>query len=216
MRILRRLCLLLTFAAIVASLAFGYLCLTIDHSGRRDLAEPAEAIVVLGAVVLPDGQPGPDLASRTYHAVSLYHRGLATQLICAGGVKDDPSSAAAVCKSLAISHGIPEGSIYLADGSSNTEEDAHQAASVMRTQGWSTAILVSHPLHVYRAKLFFEKEGLVVYTSPTTTDVDSIRPLLRAYYTIREGVGILWPYVEAAGFPSTWTAALQEWVYGGP
>jgi uncharacterized SAM-binding protein YcdF (DUF218 family) len=215
-RILRRLFLLLSFAAILASLAFGYLCLMIDRSGRRDLAQPAEAVVVLGAAVLPDGQAGPDLASRTQHAVSLYQRGLATQLICAGGVKDDPSSAAAVCKTLAVSYGVPEDSIRLADGSCNTEEDAHQAASVMRTQGWRTAIVVSHPLHVYRAKLFFEKEGLVVYTSPTTTDVDGIHPVLRAYYTIREGVGVLWPYLEQAGFPSAWTAALQEWVYAGP
>jgi len=216
MRILRHLLLVFACAAIAASLAFAYLCLRIDYYGRRDLAQPADAIVVLGAAVLPDGQPGPDLARRTQHAVDLYQQGFAPRLLCAGGVKADPWSAAAVCKTLAASYGISEDSIHLADGSSNTEEDARQAASIMGTHGWRTAILVSHPLHVYRAKLFFEKEGLMVYTSPTTTDVDRIDLLWRTYYATREGVGILWPYLEEAGLPAAWTATLQQWVYAGP
>jgi hypothetical protein len=33
---------------------------------------------------------------------------------------------------------------------------------------------------------------------------------------IREGAGIIWPYLEKAGLPEEWTAALQEWVYSGP
>lgn len=216
MRILRRLLLVLTCVVIVASLTFAYLCLKIDYYGRRDLAQPADAIVILGAAVLPSGQPGPDLASRTHHAVGLYKEGLAPRLICAGGVSDDPLSAAAVCRALAASNGVPEDSIYVADGSCNTEEDARQAASVMGTRGWRTAILVSHPLHVFRAKLFFEREGVTVYTSPTATDVDRIDLPLRTYYTVREGAGILWPYLEEAGFPEGWTATLQEWVYAGP
>ena len=106
--------------------------------------------------------------------------------------------------------------VFLADGSANTEEDAHQVATVMAHHGWRTAVVVSHPLHMYRAKLLFEREGLTVYTSPTTTDVDRIDLPWRAYYTIREVVGILWPYLEEAGFPAAWMATLQQWAYTGP
>lgn len=216
MRLVRYVLLALASMALALLLIFGLLCLNIDYYGRQDLAQQADAIVVLGALVLPSGQPGPDLTIRTEHAVSLYEAGLAPRLICAGGVRDDAASAASKCRSLAISLSVPEEAVMIADGSANTEEDAHQVATVMAEHGWHTAIVVSHPLHVYRAKIFFENEHLVVYTSPTTTDVDAIEMPWRAYYTIREGAGILWPYLEQAGFPPDWTAALQKWVYAGP
>lgn len=216
MRLVRYVPLVLVSLALAVVVIFGLLCLYIDYYARQDLAQQADAVVVLGALVLPSGRPGPDLTIRTEHAVGLYQAGLAPRFICAGGVRDDAASAASVCRSLAISLGVPEEAVVLADGSANTEEDAHQVATVMSQHGWQTAIVVSHPLHMYRAKLFFEKEGLVVYTSPTTTDVDAIPLPWRAYYTIREGAGILWPYLEQAGFPPDWTAALQKWVYAGP
>lgn len=215
-----RICRYALFAVVALGIAvlmpLGFLCLKIDHYGRHDLAQPADAIVVLGAIVLPDGQPGPDLTTRTEHAVTLYERGLAPRLICAGGIRQDPVSAASVCRSIATALNVPEEAVLAADGSANTEQDAHEVASVMGEHGWATAIVVSHPLHVYRAKLFFEKEGLTVYTSPTSTDVDGIAFPLRTYYTMREAVGILWPYVEEAGFPPGWTAILHRWVYTGP
>ncbi len=216
MRVLKCALLLLIGVALACLLGFGLLCFKIDYYGQRDLAQPADAIVVLGAKVLPDGQPGPDLRARTQHAVDLYLAGLAPRLICAGGVQDDPVSAAAVCRSLALSLDTPQQAVFLADGSANTEEDARRVALVMSQYQWRSVILVSHPLHLYRAKLFFEKEGLIVYTSPTTTNLDQIDLPLRGYYTFREGVGILWPYIESAGVPKEWTDALQEYVYAGP
>jgi len=216
MRILRCIFIALASLGFVTLLAFASLCFEIDGYGRRDLAQRADAIVILGALVLPDGQPGPDLIIRTQHAVALYGAGLAPRLICAGGVRDEPSSAAAVSRALAISLGVPEEAIFLADGSADTQEDAQQVATIMTQHGWQTAIVVSHPLHMYRARFFFEREGLTVYTSPTTTDVDGIAAPWRMYYTIREGVGILWPHLEEAGFPPNWTATLRSWVYTGP
>jgi uncharacterized SAM-binding protein YcdF (DUF218 family) len=215
-RVIRYGCLLVVGVGLICLLGFVILCLKIDYCGRRDLAQPADAIVVLGAKVLPNGEPGPDLAARTQHAVELYRAGLAPRVICAGGVQDDPSSAAAVCRSLAVSLDTPQQAIFLADGSANTEEDAHRVALVMGQHDWRSVVLVSHPLHLYRAKLFFEKEGLTVYTSPTTTNLDLIDLPLRGYYTFREGVGILWPYFEDAGLPKEWTDALQEYIYSGP
>lgn len=216
MRILRYILAALAAVALVSVTAFAALCFEVDHYGRTDLAQQADAIVVLGALVLHDGQPGPDLSVRTQHAVDLYRAGLAPRLICTGGAKDEPASAAAVSKALAVSLGVPEQAVFLADGSANTEEDAERVAMVMAQHGWQTAIVVSHPLHLYRAKVFFERAGLTVYTSPTTTDVDRIALPWRTYYTIREGGGILWPYLEQAGFPANWTATLQKWVYTEP
>jgi len=213
MRLLRYIVAALGLVSLGAIALFLKLCFDIDRQGRVDQAQPADAIVVLGAQVLPNGQAGPDLEARTAHAVSLYQAGLAPRIICTGGVKGERSSAAAVAGNLASSLGVPQEVIFLADGSWKTQEDAVQTAAVMAQHGWQTAIVVSHPLHVYRAKLFFEGEGIVAYTSPTTTDVDGIAQPWRAYYTVREGAGVLWPYLEQIGLPAQWTARLQELVY---
>jgi uncharacterized SAM-binding protein YcdF (DUF218 family) len=216
MRILRYAFYLTVSVGLICITGFAVLCLNIDYFGRRDLAQPADAIVVLGAKVQPNGQPGPDLKARTEHAVDLYRLGMAPRLICTGGVEKDALSAAAVCRGLAIGLGTPDAAVVLADGSANTSEDAERVAAVMVDHGWHSAIVVSHPLHLYRAKLFFEQEGVIVYTSPTTTNLGDIDLRLRGYYMIREGAGIIWPYLEHAGLPAEWTAALQEWVYAGP
>jgi len=216
MRALRYSLLIVCALALVPVAGFAALCVRIDSYGRIDRAQPADAIVVLGAKVLPGGQPGPDLSSRTEHAVDLYQIGMAPGLICAGGAAGDWASAASVCRNLALASQVPAEAIYLADGPNSTQEEAGQVASVMGQHGWDSAIVVSHPLHVYRAKLFFEREGLTVYTSPTTTDVERIDLPLRCYYAIREGFGILWPYLEQMGFRSEWTDILHEWIYSGP
>jgi uncharacterized SAM-binding protein YcdF (DUF218 family) len=216
MRALRYALLIVCALALVSFAGFAALCVRIDCYGRIDRAQPADAIVVLGAKVQPDGQPGPDLRSRTEHAVNLYQVGMAPRLICAGGAAGDWASAASVCRNLALASGVPAEAVYLADGPSNTEEEAGQVASIMGQYGWESAVVVSHPLHVYRAKLFFEREGLTVYTSPTTTDVERIDLPLRGYYAIREGFGIMWPYLEQMGFRTEWTNTLHEWVYSGP
>ena len=216
MRLLRYVVLTIAGLCLLCIAALAVLCFKIDYYGRRDLAQPADAIVVLGAKVLPDGQPGPDLRTRTQHAVGLYRAGMAPRLVCSGGVSGDLTSAAAVCKAFAVALDTPQEAVFLADGSANTEEDARQVAVVMKEHGWRSAIVVSHPLHVYRASLFFEREGLTVYTSPMTTDVDDIGLRWRGYYMIRECAGILWPYLEQLGFPPEWTASLHEWVYSGP
>ena len=149
---------------LIALIAFAILALQIDRLGGRDDAQAlgapaADTIVVLGARVNADGSPGSDLTSRTYHAVDLWLAGYAPHIICTGGFKNERLSAAAVCRRFAIELGVPADRVYLADGSSNTIEDAAATARVMADQGWRKAILVSHPLHLYRARWLFRRSG---------------------------------------------------------
>jgi uncharacterized SAM-binding protein YcdF (DUF218 family) len=167
------------------------------------------------AAVQPDGQPGPNLRERVRHAVELYRAGYAAHVICTGGERGDPTSAAAVACSLAMQQGVPPEAVRLADGSWDTLADARFAAEVMAAQSWRTALLVTHPLHAYRARRFFRQAGVQAYASPTTTDLSAIPQPWRAYYTVREAVGVLWPLLERAGLPAAWTARLQRWVYVG-
>jgi len=208
---------LLTLAALVllaGAITFLYIGWRINRTGAQDLAQRADAIVVLGARVEPDGQPGPDLRVRTLHAVSLFQKGLAPYVICTGGYQGDRLSAASVACTLARSLGVPAEKILLADGSMTTSEDAISARDLMLERGWDTVILVSHPLHLERARLLFEGQGTTVYPSPTNTDLTSIPWRTRMWLTAREAVGIVWIGLEEIGVPYEWTHSLSRWVYG--
>ncbi len=210
---------LLTGAALLllaGAMMFLHLSWRINRTGSRNLARRAEAIIILGARVEPDGQPGPDLRVRTLHAVSLFQQGLAPYLICTGGYHNDRLSAAAVARDLAVAQGVPPDRVLLADGSMTTREDAASAAALMAAHGWRTAILVSHPLHLERARLLFERQGLTVYPSPTSTDLAAIPWRIRAWLTAREAVGIVWIGLEEIGVPYEWTTLLSHLVYGPP
>lgn len=196
--------------------SFLFVCWQINHTGAQDQAQEADAIIVLGARVTPRGEPGPDLQSRTLHAVSLYRQGLAPTLICTGGYPDDRLSAASVARDLAVSLGVPQEHVLLADGSMTTGEDAISASRLARQHGLHTALLVSHPLHLERARILFEGQGLTVLPSPTSTDLSAIPGPTRAWLTAREATGILWIGLERVGIPYEWAVPLSQWVYGLP
>jgi len=188
-------------AALVA--AFLALCAAVNLYGLWDQAAPADAIVTLGARVLADGSPGPDLTSRTTHSANLFRAGFAPYLICTGGFAGDRSSAAAVSRNLAVQLGVPADRILLAEDSMSTQEDAEQVARIMHERQWTSAIVVSHPLHLLRARILFRREGIHVMTSPTPLEPGETSLETRAYYTIREALGII-----AALLPKDWAGLL--------
>ena len=214
-RVARGLGLVLGAGVLAVVLGFAFLAWQVDRLGQRDDARKSDVIVVLGARVEPDGRPSSDLSSRIAHAVEVWKAGQAPNMICTGGFKNERLSAAAVCRRVAIQLGVPADRIILADGTSNTAEDAHAAAQVMAARGWRTAILVSHPLHLFRSRWLFEREGVQAITSPTSTRVDRIDPRLRLFYTAREAGAVVATLLEGWGWlPADWKMQLQEWSHG--
>jgi uncharacterized SAM-binding protein YcdF (DUF218 family) len=199
---------------LAGGVTFLYISWRINHTGSSDMAQPADAIVILGALVQANGEPGPDLRVRTLHGVTLFQRGLAPYVICTGGFEGDRSSAAAVCRKLAVSQGVPEQKVLLADGSMTTREDAASASSLLNENRWQSIILISHPLHLERARLLFEGKGIVVHPSPTNTNLAAIPWRTRAWLTAREAMGITWIILEEIGIPYEWTIPLSRLVYG--
>ena len=202
----------LALLILASLLGFAALVWQVDALGRRDFAQPADVIVVLGARVEPGGRPGSDLASRTYHAVDLWLAEYAPVIICSGGFRNEPLSAASVCRRFAASLGVPEEQIRLADGTSNTQGDAIETARVMAENGWENAIVVSHPLHLYRARWLFRQAGVDAVTSPTTTETGMIYWPLRLWYAVREAGAIVVTALTGTGLlPETLVSRLQSW-----
>jgi uncharacterized SAM-binding protein YcdF (DUF218 family) len=142
----------------------------------------------------------------------LWQQSVAPHLICTGGFEGDRMSAAAVCGRFAAELGVPPDRIWLADGSSNTGEDAHRVAEIVRENGWRSVVLVSHPLHLFRARWLFRRAGVSAVTSPTSTDTQRIVPPLRFWYAAREAGAMVLTALEGYGIVSAeLTARLQNW-----
>jgi uncharacterized SAM-binding protein YcdF (DUF218 family) len=206
--------LLLVSAIILLLLILGW---QINRLGGQELAQPSDAIVILGARVNADGSPGSDLLSRTYHGMDLYNAGLASVVICAGGSGGDRLAAGAVaCRFAVEALGLPPERAWVVQDRDayDTASEAQAVAELMRQHGLRSAILVSHPLHLFRARWLFQSEGLDVSTSPTNTDLRRITPLARLWYTLREAGGVILTALRAIpGFDRVY-AWLNQRVYG--
>ncbi|MDQ3814751.1 MAG: YdcF family protein, partial [Armatimonadota bacterium] len=148
-------------------LGFGGLIAFLDAYGQHERAQPAEAIVILGAQVNTYGVPGQSLRARTLHAVELYERGLAPKIICTGGIGTFPPSEAKAAATLAMRHGVPAQALLLEEESTSTWENVQNAAHICRAHGWQRVIVVSDPFHLWRARRNFAMLGLTTYPSPS-------------------------------------------------
>ncbi len=135
----------------------------------RDEARPASAIVVLGAAQYA-GKPSPVLRARLDHALDLWHRHLGQLLILTGGTGErDTTSEAAVGRTYAIKHGIPDTVILMETEGRTTSESMRAVAGMLEARGLQSALLVSDPFHMLRLRILARRFGFIPYTSPTRT-----------------------------------------------
>ena len=135
----------------------------------RDEARPAQAIVVLGAAQYA-GKPSPVLRARLDHALDLWNRHLAALLILTGGTgSGDTTSEAAVGRTYARRHGVPDSAILVENEGRTTSESMRAVAGMLEVRGLQTALLVSDPFHMLRLRILARRFGFTPYTSPTQT-----------------------------------------------
>lgn len=164
--------------------------------GRVDEAEPAGAIVVLGAAQY-DGKPSPVLRARLDHAVSLYRRGVADTLIMTGGTgPGDTVSEALVGKRYAAKAGIPESSILTEQEGLTSLQSMRGVAALMERHGLRSAVLVSDPFHMLRLRLLALRVGIRARSSPTRSSPISANPEEERRYVLRESFSLPFALVE--------------------
>jgi len=128
---------------------------------RNDGRGRADAIVVLGCRLKPDGSPSGSLRRRVALGVRLYQEGAAPILLLSGG-GTGPCPEAAAMQDLALAAGVPESALLVEAESRNTSENARNSARLLRADGKSRVLLVSDRLHLPRAALLFRLAGMKV------------------------------------------------------
>lgn len=139
----------------------------------------ADAALVLGARVYPDGTPSRFLRERVSVGVDLYARGLVDSIIMSGDGQDSSGHGeTAVMRELAQSLGVPAEAIVEDPEGYDTYASCARAA---RELGASSVILTSQEFHVARAAWLCERSGLAVQAAypPARRTVSTVEGRLR-------------------------------------
>lgn len=127
----------------------------------------ADCAVVFGARVWRTGRPSQALADRVDEAIDLYRRGLVRRIVMSGAIDDDVGfSEPAVMAARAEAAGVPRDAIVLDEAGVDTASTVRNTARMMRREGLSKALVVTHYYHEPRAKMLFNRAGIRAYTVP--------------------------------------------------
>lgn len=152
---------------LVVALVVGGTAFRVWLYGRIDDRDHADVILVLGAAEY-NGRPSPILEARLDHAALLYHEGVAGEIVTVGGRKPgDQYTEAQASDRYLVSYGVPASSVLAINTGNDTLNSMRAAASVLHEHGWSTAVVVSDPWHMYRSEVMAADSGIDAWTSPT-------------------------------------------------
>jgi hypothetical protein len=122
--------------------------------GATDYTRPAEAIVVFGAGVYPDGTPSLALEDRVNHGIRLHQDRVAPVLVMSGGPDEVP-----VMVRMALEAGVPESAIVADPAGLNT-------FATLTNLRQRRVVAVSHYYHLARIKFMAGRLGLRCATAP--------------------------------------------------
>lgn len=136
-------------------------------SGRDDTS-PVDAIIVMGAAQW-DGKPSPVFKARLDHAAKLFHGGVGQTVIVTGGKQEgDDVTQGFVGLEYLLALGVPESSIKVEVGGTNSYEELAASALILSEAGiGKSVVLVSDPYHSLRITGIASEVGLDGQTSPT-------------------------------------------------
>jgi uncharacterized SAM-binding protein YcdF (DUF218 family) len=171
--------------------------IAIIDAGRRDDAQSADAIVVLGAAQY-EGRPSPVLKARLDHAAALWARGIAPRMIVTGGRGvGDTTSEAAVGMRYLVQRGVPSDSISMDTEGLTTSQSMMVVRHFLRTKSYPTIVIVSDPFHMLRLAILARRLHMIPRLSPTRTSPISTRPGQQLRYVLAESIKA--PYAMIMG-----------------
>ncbi|MGE0126960.1 MAG: YdcF family protein [Blastocatellales bacterium] len=152
--------------AVIWIAALTYRIVSFSHQSN---AFPADAAVVLGAAVA-NSQPTPVFEQRIQHGITLFRNGDVRTLVLTGGVgAGDNQAESVVARNYCLAHGVPQEALLIETESHSTEENLRNAKPLLEANQLRRTLLVSDPLHMYRAIKIARDLGIDAYPSPTPT-----------------------------------------------
>ena len=159
--------------------------------GQTDYRRKADAIVVFGAGVTPDGRCSQALADRVRTGCRMFRDGYARRLILSGGPTPGTLHETRAMRDYAIALGVPADRIVLDPGGINTQATVDNTCELFERLGLGCVLAVSHFYHLPRIKLAYRRRGREVYTVPAE---QSPPPLTAMPYFVAREIAAIWVY----------------------
>ena len=159
----------------VTAVVVAFLLVTLTHVvsfGKTDFRCQADAAVIFGAKVYPNGEPCAALRDRLDIGIDLYRRRLVDYLIMTGGTNSTGLVEPETMLEYAVARGVPEERIFRDDDGYNTLASARNCQKIAGQVGFENLLAVTQYFHCARVKLLFEREGLKCFTVPTSSSLN--------------------------------------------
>ena len=168
---------LLRAAALLGVLVVGYVAITFLQVWRAsglDDPQRSDAIVVLGAAQY-DGRPSPALEGRLQHALDLYERGVAPEIVVTGGRQEgDTFTEATSGYNWLRQRGVPDEAIRKEVQGRSTFESLAATARFLSDEDHDEVVLVSDDYHALRVEGIAKEVGLDPHVSAVDTGGTSL------------------------------------------
>jgi SanA protein len=147
---------------LLAAVGLGLPNLIVWQGGRGATDDPAEvpraqAALVLGAQVMPDGRPSSMLADRIAAAEELYKAGRVEKLLLSGDHSRVKYDEVGTMRRILLERGIPATDIFTDHAGFDTWDSAQRARRVFRVR---SAVVVTQGFHMARALYDARHAGL--------------------------------------------------------
>lgn len=134
--------------------------------GLRDDLGKADAALVLGNTVSPQGIPSDRLKARLDRTISLYREGYFRKIIASGGVGKEGYPEGTAMADYLVSQGIPRENILVDNLGIDTWASARNTKKILDLLNLKTVLVVSQYFHVPRSRLALTQAGIAtVYTA---------------------------------------------------
>ena len=143
---------LLCYAALVALVCYW----------EANVPEPVDydCIIVLGAQVLPTGEPSVQLSWRLDKAEEYYLKSPCPIVVTGAQGGNEPAPEGDVMREILLSRGVPESDVISDPASENTRENIANAWAILSEMGCERPLIVTSDYHLPRALAIAEDAGL--------------------------------------------------------
>ena len=119
-----------------------------------------DGIIVLGAQVLPTGQPSVQLQWRLDKAMECYRENPCYMVVCGAQGANEPEPEGDVMRRVLLEAGIPEEHVISDPHSADTKQNIRNAWAILQELGCQKPLIVTSDYHLPRAMAIARDNGL--------------------------------------------------------
>ncbi len=156
----KRLLIILLLATSLGIALFILTEIAIVYDGFTDEIFPADAALILGSTVFPDGSLSDRLRARLNRGLKLYEDGFVPHIVVSGGLGKEGHWEGSAMAAYLTAQGVPETAVTIDNEGNNTYQSARNFVTIAETRQMESVIVVSQFFHISRTRLILGKLGV--------------------------------------------------------